>query len=218
MVPKSVKNKLQYPQQEGIIKQGDDSGMLYFDPLGIKTFADLTTNLAKRVAPAIRKKGLKNFLSMNDHETFEYKTETGKETAIYAMTGAQYNESEFHIAEKLAKSGQYVLFPNKGVLGKGRKNDVYLYDAKTYAQQKVELKSLFGTTAATVRQQIISGSGQAGIIAYDIQSNIKKNWLIAGLRDGWSESTKRVLLNWHGQWYDINKETVFGREIHTILK
>ena len=57
-------------------------------------------------------------------------------------------------------------------------------DAKTYIKRKVELKVLFGETAETVKKQLISGSGQASVVAYDIQSGIKKNWLIEGLRSG----------------------------------
>jgi hypothetical protein len=134
------------------------------------------------------------------------------------MHGAKYNQSEFHIAEKLAKVGQHVLFPNDSDMGKGRKNDVFLYDSKTFAQQKVELKSLFGNTAEVVRSRIASGTGQASIIAYDIQSNIKKKWLIEGLRRGWSKDLKRVLLNWRGRWYDINKESLFTQAVYHLLK
>jgi hypothetical protein len=133
--------------------------------MGIITFADLATNLAKRVAPAIRKKGFENFLAHNKHEALNYTTGSGESASIYIMEGARYNEQEFHTSEKLAKSGYHVVFPNKGDLGKRRKNDVYLYDIKTYAQKKVELKSLFGNSMEAVKSQIISGTGQASIIA-----------------------------------------------------
>ena len=167
--------KTEYPQKEGIIKSDQNTAeTLYIDTFGIRTFTDLTTNIIKKIAPEIRKKMLENYLAGNEHETFEYKTISGKKTNIWTIEGARYNAKEFHIAEKLARSGQHVLFPNHGALGDGRKNDVYLYDAKTYVQQKVELKSLFGETAEALKSQFISGSGQANIIAYDIQSNIKR--------------------------------------------
>ena len=185
------------------------SGTLYFDPVGIMTFADLTINMVKKVAPHIRQKGIENYLSNNEHDTFEYKTASGEKTNIWIIKGARYNVTEFHIAEKLAKSGQHVLFPNQGVLGMGRKNDVYLYDAKTYIQQKVELKSLSGHTAETIKNQIIRGSGQAGVIAYDIQSNIKKLWLIDGLKKGWSKNLKKVIINYKGQWYEVDREKLY---------
>lgn len=145
--------KTEVMQQEGIIKSiSDKSGYLYFDPLQIKTFSDLTTNMAKKVVVPLRKKGLENFLKNNKHETFDYETKNGTKTHIWAVAGSEYNKTEYHIAEKLAKSGQHVLFPNQGDLGKGRKNDVLVYDAKTYIQRKVELKSLFGHSAETLRK------------------------------------------------------------------
>ena len=95
---------------------------------------------------------------------------------------------------------------------------MYLYDAKTCIQQKVELKVLFGTTAKTLESQLISGSGQASVIAYDIQSNIKKNWLVEGLRSGWNENLRTVMINYKGQWYQFDKKDVFDENIYKILK
>jgi hypothetical protein len=192
------------------LKREKDSGFNFAE---IETFANLISNLSKKIAPALREEGFENYLKNNKHRTFEY-----KEGNIYIIQGAKYNDSEFHIAEKLVKAGYHVLFPKNGDMGKGRKNDVFIYDTKTYAQTKVELKSLFGTTAESVKSNLISGSGQANVIAYDIQSNIKKNWLIEGLRNGWSENIKRVMLNWHGQWYDIKKNLLFADEIYDYLQ
>jgi hypothetical protein len=180
---------------------------LDFDPEKVKTFADLTRNLTRKAAPEIRKRGFENYLKNSEYQVFEY-----KEGNIYVIQGAKYNDTEFHIAGKLVKAGYHVLFPNEGDLGKGRKNDLYLYDVKTYAQTKVELKSLFGSTAESVKSNLISGSGQAGIIVYDIQSGIKKNWLIEGLRSGWTKDTKKVMLSWKGRWYDINEKNVFEKK------
>ena len=115
-------------ENEGVIKLNTVTfGALYFDPTGMKTFIDLTTNMVKKVAPGIRKKLLDNYLKNNRHDTFSFKTNSGLTTNIWDIHGSDYNDDEFHIAEKLAKSGQHVLFPNQGDLGKGRKNDVYLY-------------------------------------------------------------------------------------------
>ncbi|MDR0604076.1 MAG: hypothetical protein LBG80_07225, partial [Bacteroidales bacterium] len=75
-----------------------------------------------------------------------------------------------------------------------------------------------GHTADAVKSQIISGSGQAGIIAYDIQSKIKPNWLIQGLRNGWSNNLKTVMINWKGQWYQIEQDLLFGDEIYRFFK
>ena len=211
--------KLEYPQKEGIVKSDQSTAeTLYIDTFGIKTFTDLTSNIIKKVAPEIRKKILENYLANNEHETIEYKTINGKKTNIWVIVGARYDATEFHIAEKLARSGQHILFPNHGALGDGRKNDVYLYDSKTYVQRKVELKALFGETAEALKSQIISGSGQASIIAYDIQSNIKRNWLVKGLRGGWSKNLKSVMLNYKGQWYQFDENDVYGDDIYVILK
>ena len=84
------------------------SDKLYFDPLLIKTFSDLTENMIKRVSASIRKKGLENFLMNNKHETYEYYTKAGIKTNIFIIEGAVYDNTEFQIAEKLAKSGQKV--------------------------------------------------------------------------------------------------------------
>jgi hypothetical protein len=35
---------------------------------------------------------------------------------------------------------------------------------------------------------------------------------IKGIREGWNDNTKRVLLNWKGQWYDIDKDKAFGHK------
>lgn len=212
-VPKAVRDRIVYQQKQGIedFKDGK-AGELYFDPTGIKTFADLTANMAQKVSVKIKKKGFENFLKNNQHKTFSY-----KKGNIYAIQGARYNETEFQTAEKLAKAGYHVVFPRHGDLGKGRINDVYLYDSKKYVQRKVELKALYGDTSERVKNQIVSGSGQAGVIAYDIQSGIKRNWLIKGLREGWSADTKSVMINWKGQWYEINKERLFDQSIYKLL-
>ena len=189
-----------------------------FDPACISTFKDVITLLEQKSTPAVRKRIFNRYFAKQAHKKFRYKTTTGKHAYIYVMEGAVYTETEFHIAGKLIRAGYHVVFPNKGDLGKGRKNDVYLYDAKTYIQQKVELKSLFGHTADAVKSQIISGSGQAGIIAYDIQSKIKPNWLIQGLRNGWSSNLKTVMINWKGQWYQIEQDLLFGDEIYRFFK
>lgn len=187
-------------------KKSLDKVFYFFDPTSIKTFSDLISNLSKKTAPAIRKKGFENYLLRNGHQAFSYKNGD-----VYVMNGAKYNDTEFHIAEKLTTAGYHVMFPNSGDLGRGRKNDVYIYDTTTYFPYKAELKSLFGDSAQTVRGRIISGGGQAPIIVYDVQSGIKRNWLIEGLRMGWSSNLRCILLNWKGQWYEINKDNVFKK-------
>ncbi|MDR0866710.1 MAG: hypothetical protein LBO74_17515, partial [Candidatus Symbiothrix sp.] len=64
-----------------------------FDPSEIRTFTDLIDKLSKKAVPAVRKKGFENYLRNSKYKVFEY-----KEGNIYAIQGAKYNESEFHIA------------------------------------------------------------------------------------------------------------------------
>jgi len=223
LVPEDVRKKLEekntLQQKEGIIKpKKDTSGMLYFDPLGIKTLYDLTTNMVKKVAPSIRKAGLENYLKHNEHETEVFKTKRGIKTNIWTVKGADYEDFEYEVAKKLAKSGQHILIPNRGGFESGRRNDVFMYDAKTYMQQKVELKSLFGSSYEAVKSNMISGSGQSNIIAYDIQSNIKLHWLVDGLRHGWGKNLKSVMINYNGQWYQFNKNEVHGNMIYDTLR
>ncbi|RNC66469.1 hypothetical protein [Proteiniphilum sp. X52] len=214
-VPKALRDKIVYEQNQGI-EDGkgfkDGSGELYFDPTGIKTFADLTSNMTQKVSAKIKKRGFENFLKHNEHKSFYY-----KKGNVYAIQGAKYNDAEFQTAVKLAKAGYHVVFPRQGDLGKGRINDVYVYDSKKYIQRKVELKALYGDTAERVKSQIISGSGQADVVAYDIQSGIKRNWLIKGLREGWNDNMKSVLINWRGQWYELSKKELFDDKIYKML-
>lgn len=208
-VPKAIRDRIVYPQKHGIKKVEDTSGILYSDVTG---FADFSSKMGKKVSEKVKKQLFNHYLKNNEHKVYKY-----KKGNVYAMSHAEFNDTEFHVAEKLAKAGYHVVFPNQSDLGKGRKNDVFVYDTKTYFQRRVEIKSLFGDTADTVKKQIISGTGQAGIIAYDIQSGIKRNWLIKGLREGWSKDTKSVLVNWKGQWYEIDKEDLFSQDIYKTL-
>ena len=41
---------------------------------------------------------------------------------------------------------------------------------------------------------------------------VKRFDLINGIRDGWCKSTKNVLLNYKGQWYEIDKGSVFKKK------
>ena len=187
--------------------------LLYFEPDSIKTFSDLLFYLSKKATPAVRKKGFENYLSQNRHQVY-----CCKNGNLYVMSGAKYNDTEFHIAEKLTAAGYHILFPNQGDFGKGRKNDVYIYDTKIYTQHKVELKSLFGKTAEVVKSQLICGAEQAEFIVYDVQSSISAQWFIRGVRQGWSKNICKILVNWHGQWYEFIKKDVFSRKIYKILK
>jgi hypothetical protein len=82
----------------------------------------------------------------------------------------------------------------------------------TYYQQRAELKTVNKGSFEAMRYQIASGSGQAQVIALDIQSTVDKWNVIKAIRKGWGDNTKKILLNYNGQWYDINKNKVFGKK------
>ncbi len=143
------------------------------------------------------------------------------------MLGSKFNETELQTAQKLTKAGYYVVFPSEGSIKKikiltgdsnPRINDVYLYDKKSFIQRKVEIKTINGGSIATIKNHIISGSGQSGILAIDIVSFTSKENVINGLRAGWSKDLKTILLNYRGQWYDLDKNKVFSRWIIDNLK
>jgi hypothetical protein len=135
------------------------------------------------------------------------------------MSGSEYSETESQTAQKLTKAGFFVIFPGKGQIKaikklegdeSQRKNDCYIYDKKTYVQNKVDLKSSGESSIKSISYHISSGSGQAPIVVMDITGKISKKKLIAGIRAGWVSDTKRILLNYKGQWYELNKKKVFG--------
>ena len=179
----------------------------------IQTFTDLVSVLSKRKDAVYRKQYFGHYFLRNHHRLFEYPNGN-----IYVLKGAVYSDTEFHVAEKLTKAGYHVVFPGQGDLGKGRKHDVFLYDSKTFIQQKAELKSLFGNTARRVKEQLIYGSGQASIVVYDVQSNISPLWLKEGLKQGWSKNLYKILINWKGQWYEVNKDKLYNGWIERQIK
>jgi hypothetical protein len=141
-----------------------------------------------------------------------------REGDVFFMKGAQYSETERQTAQKLSGSGYYVVFPSRGQLktigiteknADNRRNDVYIYDKKTYRQSKAELKTSGEPSTSGIAGHLASGSGQAPVIVLDITGKINKKNLIKGIRAGWNRGIYLVLLNYKGQWYDINRERAF---------
>ena len=56
----------------------------------------------------------------------------------------------------------------------------------------------------------MKGSEQAPVVVLDVQGQVKRLDLIKGIRDGWSKGTKAVLLNYKGQWYELDVDKVFS--------
>jgi hypothetical protein len=209
-------------QKSGVIgKEGFTSlaakGLLS-DPMMVNSFISLIDFMRVKTAPQLRKIAFD--LAMKNER---YK----RENDVFYMDGSVYNRTEKQTAEKLTKAGYYVVFPSghhiKQIKLKenditDRKNDVYIYDKKTYKQRKVDLKTVNGAAPESISQHIISGSGQAPVIAIDIIGNINKQNLIKAIRSGWAKETKIVIVNYRGQWYELDKKKVFGNWIDENIK
>jgi hypothetical protein len=228
-VPKEVREKVrsiqtetEYPQKSGIIGEKTDkkfavSGALMLDPLLINTMAELVDAFKEKVSFTIYKKAFNNMLKNEEYE---------KKGDVYFMKNAVYNKTEAHSAEKLTKAGYFVVFPNQKQINEikkleadksNRKNDIYIYHKRTYFQKKVDLKTINGGSSKAIQEQIISGSGQAPVLALDIQAGVSKNNLITALRNGWTKEIKSLLINWKGRWYEIDKDLLFSKSIYNYL-
>jgi hypothetical protein len=201
-------------QKSGVIgKEGFTSlaakGLLS-DPVMVNSFLSLIDFMRVKTAPQLRKIAFD--LAMKNER---YK----REKDVFYMEGSVYSRTEKQTAEKLAKAGYHVVFPSgqhiKDIKIKendisARKNDVYIYDKKTYKQRKVDLKTVNGASPEAISSHITSGSGQAPVIAIDIIGKISKLKLIEAIRSGWTKDTRIVIFNYNGQWYEVNKKNVFS--------
>jgi hypothetical protein len=221
-LPYWLKDNLTLLQKEGIIgKEGFTElaakGLLS-DPMQVNSFLSLIDFMRVKAAPQLRKIAFD--LAMKNER---YK----RENDVFYMEGSSYNRTEKQTAEKLTKAGYYVVFPSgqhiKGIKIKendtsARKNDVYIYDQKTYKQRKVDLKTVNGASPETISQHIIGGSGQAPVIAIDIIGSVSKQNLIKSIRSGWAKDTKIVMINYRGQWYELDKKKVFSNWLEDNIK
>jgi hypothetical protein len=191
---------------------------LLSDPMQVNSFLSLIDFMRVKAAPQLRKIAFD--LAMKNER---YK----RENDVFYMEGSVYNRTEKQTAEKLTKAGYFVVFPSGQHIKEikirendisARKNDVYIYDKKTYKQRKVDLKTVNGASPETISQHIISGSGQAPVIALDIIGSINKQNLIKAVRSGWAKETKIVMINYRGQWYELDKKKVFGDWIDENIK
>ncbi|MDR2065178.1 MAG: hypothetical protein LBP85_05670 [Prevotellaceae bacterium] len=186
-------------------------GVLLTDPFAVNSFLKLIDFMRAKVAPQLRKIAFE--LAMKNEK---YK----REGDVFYIAGAKYNRTEQQTAQKLTKANYYVVFPNKDQINKikamegdksKRINDVYIYDKKSYKQYKADIKTMGNPSIETVASHISSGTGQASVIILDITGLITKTSLIRGIRSGWTKKTKIILLNYRGQWYQIDKENAFKR-------
>jgi hypothetical protein len=215
-VPKEIREKFKYPQKEGVVGKKEykkkSAESLFSDPLQVNSFLKLYDFMKEKAIPKYRKIAFDNMLKNEKYQ---------KEGDVFFMQGSEYSETEKQTADKLTKAGYYVVFPGKGQIKQikeldddksSRKNDAYIYDKKSYRQQKVDLKTINGGSINSIQEHIISGSGQAPVVALDIQGNVNRWNVIKAIRNGWNDNTKRILLNYKGQWYDIDKNKAFGNK------
>ena len=177
-------------------------------------FTELVENSIKKTVQKIRKT---IFEKMVEGEPYRLVGEN-----ILIMNGAKPNEVELQTAVKLAKTDEYYLvFPNDGQIKEIRKlknesgekrNDAYLIDKTTYKAIAVDIKTCGDPSPETIIAHLSEGVNQAPNLILDITGKMSKSKLIKGLRGGWSKELKLVLLNYHGQWYPIDRGKVFDKE------
>jgi hypothetical protein len=203
-------------QKSGVIGKNGFTALaangLLFDPMQVNSFLSLIDFMRAKAAPQLRKIAFE--LAMKNER---YK----RDGDVFYMEGSIYSRTEKQTAEKLTKAGYFAVFPSgkhiKDIKAmesdeSARKNDIYIYDKKTYKQSKVDLKTVNGASPEAISSHIASGSGQAPVVAIDIIGKISKQDLVSAIRSGWSKNTGKVLLNYKGQWYEINKTKAFDKE------
>jgi hypothetical protein len=215
-LPYWLNDNLSLLQKSGIIGKGGFTALaakgLLSDPMMVNSFLSLVDFMRVKAAPQLRKIAFD--LAMKNER---YK----RENDVFYMEGSIYSRAEKQTAEKLTKAGYYVVFPSGKHIkdikirendSSARRNDVYIYDKKTYIQRKVDLKTVNGASPEAISSHIASGSGQAPVVAVDIIGKISKQDLIGAIRLGWAKNTREVLLNYKSQWYIIDKEKAFDKE------
>lgn len=90
-----------------------------------------------------------------------------------------------------------------------KKNDVFLIDKKTFKTIQADFKTCGNPSVETIMAHLSCGVEQAPNLILDITGKISKLKLIKGLRGGWSKRLRFLYLNYHGQWYLLDKAKVF---------
>ena len=190
-------------------------GKLRSDPTGIGTLVDCASYLIENRNLKKREQAFHSMLRSEIHKT-------DKGGAII-MQGAKPTKTEIQTANKLvqAKNGYNTIFLSPHQISKlkemlGIKNntnaDVLLVDRKSYVARLADLKTIGSASRETIKAHLMKGSEQAHVVVLDIQGQVKRFDLIKGIRDGWCKDTKFVLLNYKGQWYEINKGNAFKKK------
>jgi len=196
---------------------------LLTDPFQVNTFLKLYDFMVEKAIPKYRKMAFENMLKSEKHH---------RDGDIIFIEGSQYSETEKQSASKITKVGKcghFVVFPNKGDIKKIKEleksadkkiNDIFTYDKKTYYQTKVDIKTVqSGESVAAIASHVKKGSEQADVVAIDIQGNISRWDLIKGIREGCNKDyTKRIWLNWKGQWYQLTKDMIHSDYLEKTIK
>ena len=183
------------------------------DPTGMGLLATLFEKSIKKTLLKIRKTAFENMMKEESYRKI------GENIII--MNGAQPNETELQTAEKLAKTNEYYLvFPNNGQIEEVRaltgetgqkKNDIYLIDKITFKTVAVDIKTCGDPSVETIIAHLSEGVNQAPNLVLDITGKMEKSKLIIGLRHGWSKRLRYVYLNYHGQWYLLDRSKVYSK-------
>jgi len=205
-------------QNSGLVSPNKASGVFMSDPLMVGSFVEMYSLASWKISARVKEKAFNRMLKQEAHT---------RDGDVIFMQGAKFNETEAQTAKKLTSAGYYVVFPGEGqikLLKKSkaetgnRMNDVFAFDKKTFFARKIELKTVFGGAKETIKERMISGSGQAPVIVLDIQGGTSRNNLIQGIREGWNINLRSVLVNWKGQWYEIDKDLLFSKGIYEVIK
>lgn len=168
----------------------------------------------RNTAIKIRKAAFEKMMMEENHQRIE--------DNIIIMKGAKPNETELQTVKKLAKTDEYyIIFPNDKQIKEVRsltkapgekRNDLYLIDKTTFKTILVDIKTCGNPSVETIIAHLTSGVNQAPNLILDVTGKVSKLKLIKGLRGGWSKRLKAVYLNYHGQWYLLDRKKVFDKE------
>ena len=206
---------IDHPHIIGLIRASRGNlGKLLSDFSGFGAMAEMIEKSIRNTAQRIRKV---TFERMMEEERYKMMEEN-----IIVMDGAHPNEAELQTARKLAKTDEYYLvFPSDGQLKEVRRltnepgkkrNDVYLIDKLTFKTIIVDIKTCGNPSVETIIAHLSEGVNQAPNLILDITGRMSKAKLTLGLRRGWSRSLRTLYLNYHGQWYLLDRNLVFDKK------
>lgn len=202
------------------IKREVKKKILTADPLLIGPTKHMYDVMKAKVAPLVRKSAMDKFLKQNEHSIVFINKQ--KDTKVFVVKGASYDTNELETFIKLTNAKQHVIVPNNGAFPKGNnvsKNDAFIIDNKTYLSKAVDLKRIQGGSQDAFKAQMGKAGSQASNVVIDITASMSKRKLVDNLKSGWNDELKSALVNYRGQWYEIDKNILFDeKRIFNLLK